>query len=286
MAVAAAAFVSASTAAAAAPVRRSNSDKLVMARRHRRTAGIVTSATSTSDNNSTIITTGPAAAAAEERSPSRRDALATALAALAFSTTAQAAVTRPAAAAEDRLPKVMVVGATGQTGALVVKTLVKRGGSDVIAAVRSPDKARKMGLDAGGVTLLPAFDVTGRGAGFFTVGSLRLTANRPSPLHQNRRTVFEVVNTLLHVQASRATSTRVVSHFDRVKLSTVGRKEAQERHFKARNARTSNGWKPLRVPLPTKGGKSGLLVLRTCCTIVYYAQGCLHDTLHFNPNPI
>jgi hypothetical protein len=37
--------------------------------------------------------------------------------------------------------------------------------SQVIAAVRSPDKAKKMGLDAGGVTLLPGFDVTADAAG-------------------------------------------------------------------------------------------------------------------------
>jgi len=91
--------------------------------------------------------------------PSRRETIASALSFAALCFVAQP----PQAAAGvtgDALPTVLVVGATGQTGRLVVDELRKRGGADVVAAVRSPDKAKKMGLDAGGVTLLPGFDVT------------------------------------------------------------------------------------------------------------------------------
>ena len=58
-------------------------------------------------------------------------------------------------------PRIVVVGATGQTGALVVDALRRRGGAaSVVAAVRSAEKARKLGVDRGGVELLPDFDVT------------------------------------------------------------------------------------------------------------------------------
>ena len=157
MSAVAAAFVSTSAAAAASSGARRSSKKNV----NKASRAVVTSATSnksnnTADNNATFVE--------EERSSSRREAIVSTLAAAAFaiSTTTEAAVvTRPASAAS--LPKMMVVGATGQTGQLVVAELRKRGGAEVVAAVRSLDKAKKMGLDAGGVTLLPGFDVTGRG---------------------------------------------------------------------------------------------------------------------------
>lgn len=271
MAAVAAAFVSASTAAAAAPVRRSNNDKLIRARRHPRTAGVVTSAATTSDNTTTIITitTTPAAAAAaatEEHSPSRREALATTLAALAFSTTTQAVVTRPASA-EKLLPKVVVVGATGQTGALVVKALVKRGGSEVIAAVRSPDKAKKMGLDAGGVTLLPGFDVTGRG-GFLHCREPSYHYKSPALLHEYRRTVFEDANKLLYVQAVRTTSTRTYQIILCTASCTPSEEQKEHTSKHPTHAHWRNGWKPPRGPLPTKDGVNRHLVLRTCCTII------------------
>ena len=94
----------------------------------------------------------------------RRATLASALAllaapraALADDDAAAAAVSAAAAAP----PRIVVVGATGQTGALVVDALRRRGGAaSVVAAVRSAEKARKLGVDRGGVELLPDFDVT------------------------------------------------------------------------------------------------------------------------------
>ena len=80
-------------------------------------------------------------------------------------TTPPAAPAAPAAAAAvsaaAAAPRIVVVGATGQTGALVVDALRRRGGAaSVVAAVRSAEKARKLGVDRGGVELLPDFDVT------------------------------------------------------------------------------------------------------------------------------
>ena len=102
-------------------------------------------------------------------SHSRREALAAALAVLAG---VGVQTPLPARAAEDdgdavadetakKPPRVLVIGATGQTGSLVVDELRRRGGAEVVAAVRSAEKAKKMGVDAGGVGLLPGFDVTG-----------------------------------------------------------------------------------------------------------------------------
>ena len=98
----------------------------------------------------------------------RRATLATALALLAAPRAALAddAAAAPAAAAAVSAaaappPRIVVVGATGQTGALVVDALRRRGGAaSVVAAVRSAEKARKLGVDRGGVELLPDFDVT------------------------------------------------------------------------------------------------------------------------------
>jgi len=101
----------------------------------------------------------------------RRATLATALALLAAPRAALAddAAAAPAAAAAAAVsaaaaaapPRIVVVGATGQTGALVVDALRRRGGAaSVVAAVRSAEKARKLGVDRGGVELLPDFDVT------------------------------------------------------------------------------------------------------------------------------
>jgi uncharacterized protein YbjT (DUF2867 family) len=102
----------------------------------------------------------------------RRATLATALALLAAPRAAladDAPAAAPAAAAAAAAvsaaaappPRIVVVGATGQTGALVVDALRRRGGAaSVVAAVRSAEKARKLGVDRGGVELLPDFDVT------------------------------------------------------------------------------------------------------------------------------
>ena len=68
--------------------------------------------------------------------------------------------TTPPPPAPASKPKILVIGATGQTGQLVVDELRKRGGADITAAVRSPEKATKLGIDEGGVALLPNFDVT------------------------------------------------------------------------------------------------------------------------------
>ena len=103
-------------------------------------------------------------------SHSRREALAAALAVLAGVGVQTPLL--PARAAEDdgdavanetakKPPRELVIGATGQTGSLVVDELRRRGGAEVVAAVRSAEKAKKMGVDAGGVGLLPGFDVTG-----------------------------------------------------------------------------------------------------------------------------
>jgi uncharacterized protein YbjT (DUF2867 family) len=55
---------------------------------------------------------------------------------------------------------VLVIGATGQTGKLVVKKLSERSGVNVIAGCRSLEKAKKMNLDQNGVELLGQVDVT------------------------------------------------------------------------------------------------------------------------------
>ena len=68
----------------------------------------------------------------------------------------------PALAAEGART-VLVVGATGATGRLVVEELRRRGEADaaVVAAVRSEEKAKKLlSLDKGDVGLMPGFDVT------------------------------------------------------------------------------------------------------------------------------
>jgi len=116
----------------------------------------------------------PDASSSPETTPTtatRRATLATALALLAAPRAALAddAAAAPAAAAAAAVsaaaaaapPRIVVVGATGQTGALVVDALRRRGGAaSVVAAVRSAEKARKLGVDRGGVELLPDFDVT------------------------------------------------------------------------------------------------------------------------------
>ena len=117
----------------------------------------------------------PDASSSPETTPTttatRRATLASALALLAAPRAALAddAAAAPAAAAAATVsaaaaaapPRIVVVGATGQTGALVVDALRRRGGAaSVVAAVRSAEKARKLGVDRGGVELLPDFDVT------------------------------------------------------------------------------------------------------------------------------
>ena len=117
----------------------------------------------------------PDASSSPETTPTttatRRATLASALALLAApraaladdaaAAAAAAAAATVSAAAAAAPPRIVVVGATGQTGALVVDALRRRGGAaSVVAAVRSAEKARKLGVDRGGVELLPDFDVT------------------------------------------------------------------------------------------------------------------------------
>ena len=99
----------------------------------------------------------------------RREAISGALAAITFASNASIAslaladddvVAASPAAPVSVSPKILVVGATGQTGQLVVDELRRRGGAGITAAVRSPEKASKLGIDRGGVELLPGFDVT------------------------------------------------------------------------------------------------------------------------------
>ena len=95
----------------------------------------------------------------------RREAISGALAAITFASNASIASLALAdddviAAPVSAPPKILVVGATGQTGQLVVDELRRRGGAGITAAVRSPEKALKLGIDGGGVDLLPGFDVT------------------------------------------------------------------------------------------------------------------------------
>jgi uncharacterized protein YbjT (DUF2867 family) len=104
--------------------------------------------------------TTPAEANLSERPPSRRQTLVSALAASVLASVSPLA-SSPALAAEGKRT-VLVVGATGKTGRLVVDELRRRGDADaaVVAAVRSEEKAKKLGVDKGDVELLPGFDVT------------------------------------------------------------------------------------------------------------------------------
>ena len=104
--------------------------------------------------------TTPAEANLSERPPSRRQTLVSALAASVLANASPLA-SSPALAAEGKRT-VLVVGATGATGRLVVDELRRRGDADaaVVAAVRSEEKAKKLGVDKGDVELLPGLDVT------------------------------------------------------------------------------------------------------------------------------
>ena len=106
-------------------------------------------------------TTPTAADLAPSRPPSRRQTLVSALAASVLAGASPLA-SSPALAAEGART-VLVVGATGATGRLVVEELRRRGEADaaVVAAVRSEEKAKKLlSLDKGDVGLMPGFDVT------------------------------------------------------------------------------------------------------------------------------
>ena len=101
------------------------------------------------------------------RASGRREAISGALAALTLVSNASVAsiafaddASPPPPPAPASKPKILVIGATGQTGQLVVDELRRRGGADITAAVRSPEKATKLGINKGGVALLPNFDVT------------------------------------------------------------------------------------------------------------------------------
>jgi len=107
--------------------------------------------------------TTPAEANLSERPPSRRQTLVSALAASVLANASPLA-SSPALAAEGKRT-VLVVGATGATGRLVVEELRRRGddGAAVVAAVRSEEKAKKLlSVDKGdvGVSIMPGFDVT------------------------------------------------------------------------------------------------------------------------------
>ena len=104
--------------------------------------------------------TTPAEANLSERPPSRRQTLVSALTASVLSSASPLA-SAPALAAEGT-KTVLVVGATGATGRLVVDELRRRSeeGAAVVAAVRPAEKAKKLGVDKGDVQLLPGFDVT------------------------------------------------------------------------------------------------------------------------------
>ena len=97
------------------------------------------------------------------RPPSRRQTLVSALAASVLAGASPLA-SSPALAAEGART-VLVVGATGATGRLVVEELRRRGddGAAVVAAVRSEEKAKKLlSVDKGdvGVSIMSGFDVT------------------------------------------------------------------------------------------------------------------------------
>jgi uncharacterized protein YbjT (DUF2867 family) len=105
--------------------------------------------------------TTPAEANLSERPPSRRQTLVSALAASVLANASPLA-SSPALAAEGKRT-VLVVGATGATGRLVVEELRRRGDADaaVVAAVRSEEKAKKLlSVDKGDVGVMPGFDVT------------------------------------------------------------------------------------------------------------------------------
>lgn len=95
------------------------------------------------------------------RPPSRRQTLVSALAASVLAGASPLA-SSPALAAEGART-VLVVGATGATGRLVVEELRRRGDADaaVVAAVRSEEKAKKLlSVDKGDVGVMSGFDVT------------------------------------------------------------------------------------------------------------------------------
>ena len=105
--------------------------------------------------------TTPAEANLSERPPSRRQTLVSALAASVLASVSPLA-SSPALAAEGKRT-VLVVGATGATGRLVVDGLRRRGDADaaVVAAVRSEEKAKKLlSVDKGDIGVMPGFDVT------------------------------------------------------------------------------------------------------------------------------
>ena len=119
-----------------------------------------------------VVASSSSSSSSEDDAPTRREAVAAALAAIALATGGGAVA--PSVARADLFaadieadlpppppPRVLVVGATGQTGSLVVRELKKRGDDiAVVAAVRSEEKAAKMGVDGGNVSLLGGFDVT------------------------------------------------------------------------------------------------------------------------------
>ena len=64
--------------------------------------------------------------------------------------------TASALSTSDLRPTVVVAGATGKAGSAVVRSLVESGGVDVVALVRSADKARALYGDGSGVAIAEA----------------------------------------------------------------------------------------------------------------------------------
>lgn len=99
---------------------------------------------------------------ASEFSTRRETLLVSALATVVFAAAPLSVTSRPAAAAAEGVTTVLVVGATGATGRLVVDELRRRAdpATQIVAGVRDEKKAKKLGVDSGHVSVLPDFDVT------------------------------------------------------------------------------------------------------------------------------
>lgn len=98
---------------------------------------------------------------ASEFSTRRETLLVSALATVVFAAAPLSVTSRSAAAAEG-VTTVLVVGATGATGRLVVDELRRRAdpATQIVAGVRDEKKAKKLGVYSGHVSVLPDFDVT------------------------------------------------------------------------------------------------------------------------------
>lgn len=97
-----------------------------------------------------------------ETTNTRRETLVSAIATAVFTGSVPLSIPGPAVAETNGKKIILVVGATGATGRLVVDELRNRGDPDsqIVAAVRSAEKAKKLGVNKGDVSLLPNFDIT------------------------------------------------------------------------------------------------------------------------------